>query len=74
MGWEMQSRLYTFVNGPTGIGNPFRQGIDSALSDAGSHGPLNVLGGIPTINFDYSDVARFSGQMDRRGDPQGLSH
>jgi hypothetical protein len=55
---EAAERLYTFVNGPTGIGNPFRQGIDSALSDAGSHGPLNVLGGIPTINLDYSPMWR----------------
>jgi hypothetical protein len=55
---EAAERLYTFVNGPTGIDNPFRQGIDSALSDAGSHGPLNVLGGIPTINLDYSPMWR----------------
>lgn len=46
------------MNGPTGIDNSFRQGIDSALSDAGSHGPLNVLGGIPTINLDYSPMWR----------------
>ena len=37
---------------------PFRQGLDSALSDKGSHGPLNVLGGIPTINLDYSPLWR----------------
>lgn len=55
---EAAERLYTFVNGPMGIGNPFRQGIDSALGDAGSHGPLNVLGGIPTINLDYSPMWR----------------
>lgn len=55
---EAAERLYTFVNGPTGIDNPFRQGINSALSDAGSHGPLNVLGGIPTINLDYSPMWR----------------
>jgi hypothetical protein len=46
------------VNGPMGIDNPFRQGIDSALSDKGTHGPLNVLGGIPTINLDYSPLWR----------------
>ena len=46
------------MNGPTGIDNPFRQGLDSALSDKGSHGPLNVLGGIPTINLDYSPLWR----------------
>jgi hypothetical protein len=55
---EAGERLYTFVNGPTGIDNPFRQGLDSALSDRGSHGPLNVLGGIPTINLDYSPLWR----------------
>ena len=55
---EVAERLYTFVNGPTGIDNPFRQGLDSALSDKGSHGPLNVLGGIPTINLDYSPLWR----------------
>lgn len=55
---ESAERLYTFVNGPTGIDNPFRQGLDSALSDKGSHGPLNVLGGIPTINLDYSPMWR----------------
>jgi hypothetical protein len=55
---ESAERLYAFVNGPTGIDNPFRQGLDSALSDKGSHGPLNVLGGIPTINLDYSPMWR----------------
>ncbi|NLS07562.1 hypothetical protein HGP14_30275 [Rhizobium sp. P32RR-XVIII] len=55
---EAAERLYAFVNGPTGIDNPFRQGLDSALSDKGSHGPLNVLGGIPTINLDYSPMWR----------------
>ena len=55
---EAAERIYTFVNGPTGIDNPFRQGLDSALSDKGTHGPLNVLGGIPTINLDYSPLFR----------------
>jgi hypothetical protein len=55
---EAAERIYVFVNGPTGIDNPFRQGLDSALSDVGSHGPLNVLGGIPTINLDYSPMWR----------------
>jgi hypothetical protein len=55
---EAAERLYTFVNGPMGVGNPFRQGLDSAIGDAGSHGPLNVLGGIPTINLDYSPLWR----------------
>ena len=55
---EAAERIYVFTNGPTGIDNPFRQGLDSALSDKGSHGPLNVLGGIPTINLDYSPLWR----------------
>ena len=49
---ESAERLYAFVNGPTGIDNPFRQGLDTALFDKGRHGPLNVLGGIPMINLD----------------------
>ncbi len=55
---ESAERIYAIANGPTGIDNPFRQGVNSALSDEGSHGPLNVLGGIPTINLDYSPMWR----------------
>ena len=54
---ESAERIYVFINGPTGINNPFRQGINSAIADGG-HGPLNVLGGIPTINLDYSPIWR----------------
>jgi len=54
---EAAERIYVFANGPTGIDHPFRQGVNSALSDGG-HGPLNVLGGIPTINLDYSPIWR----------------
>lgn len=54
---EAAERIYVFVNGPTGLDNPFRQGVNSALSDGG-HGPLNVLGGVPTINLDYSPIWR----------------
>ena len=53
---ESAERLYIFVNGPTGLDNPQRQGLDSALSDG--RGPLNILGGIPTINLDYSPMWR----------------
>jgi hypothetical protein len=53
---ESAERIYVFVNGPTGLDNPQRQGLDSALSDG--RGPLNVLGGIPTINLDYSPMWR----------------
>lgn len=47
-------RIFLFVNGPTGSDNPQRQGLNSALSD--DRGPLNVLGGIPTIATDYSPL------------------
>ena len=47
-------RLFAFTNGPTGSDNPQRQGFNSALSDG--RGPLNVLGGIPTIATDYSPL------------------
>lgn len=53
---ESAERIYVFVNGPMGLGNPQRQGLDSALSDG--RGPLNILGGIPTINLDYSPMWR----------------
>ena len=49
-------RLFAAVNGPTGRGNPQRQGFNSALGDAGVSGPLNVLGGIPTVATDYSPL------------------
>lgn len=54
---ESAERIYVVVNGPMGLDNPFRQGINSAIADGG-HGPLNVLGGIPTINLDYSPIWR----------------
>lgn len=47
-------RLFAFTNGPTGTDNPQRQGFNSALSDG--RGPLNVLGGIPTVATDYSPL------------------
>jgi hypothetical protein len=53
---ESAERIYVFADGPTGRDNPQRQGLDSALSDG--RGPLNVLGGIPTINLDYSPLWR----------------
>jgi hypothetical protein len=53
---ESAERIYVFANGPTGIDHPFRQGVNSALSDG--RGPLNVLGGVPTINLDYSPMWR----------------
>jgi hypothetical protein len=54
---EAAERIYVVVNGPTGKDHPYRQGINSAISDGG-HGPLNILGGIPTINLDYSPIWR----------------
>ncbi|MEJ0093930.1 MAG: hypothetical protein WDN46_10950 [Methylocella sp.] len=67
---ESAERIYVFVNGPTGLDNPQRQGLDSALSDG--RGPLNILGGIPTINLDYSPMwrvfpAKWSGAAIERG-------
>ena len=50
-------RLFGFTNGPTndfGESNPQRQGFNSAIVDGG--GPLNVLGGVPTIATDYSPL------------------
>lgn len=47
-------RIYAFVNGPTGSGNPMRQGLDSALSDG--RAPLNVMGSIPTVSTRYSPL------------------
>lgn len=47
-------RIFVIVNGPTGLDNPQRQGLNSALSDGRT--PLNVLGGIPTISTDYSPL------------------
>ncbi|MDX1993024.1 MAG: hypothetical protein SF029_11570 [bacterium] len=47
-------RIFPVVNGPTGVDNPQRQGFNSAL--AGEGGPLNTLGGIPTIATDYSPL------------------
>jgi len=55
---ESAERIYAVANGPTGADHPFRQGVNSALSDEGTHGPLNVLGGVPTINLDYSPMWR----------------
>jgi hypothetical protein len=54
---EAAERIYVFVNGHTGLENPHRQGLNSALGGDG-RGPLNVLGGIPTINLDYSPMWR----------------
>ena len=53
---EAAERIYVFVNGPMGLNNPQRQGLDSALSDG--RGPLNVLGGIPTINLGSVEIHR----------------
>ena len=50
-------RIFVESNGPTNVGgevNPQRQGLNSALTDG--RGPLNVLGGIPTIATDYSPL------------------
>jgi hypothetical protein len=51
-------RIFLVINGPTndveGEVNPQRQGLNSAIRGEG--GPLNVLGGIPTVATDYSPL------------------
>jgi hypothetical protein len=47
-------RIFITANGPTGVDNPQRQGLNSAVMGEGS--PLNVFGGIPTIATDYSPL------------------
>ena len=51
-------RLFMVINGPAndvaGETNPQRQGVFSTLQGQG--GPLNVLGGIPTVATDYSPL------------------
>ena len=57
-------RIFAFSNGPVNLPesmtggvsetNPQRQGFNSAV--AGQGGPLNVLGGIPTVATDYSPL------------------
>lgn len=50
-------RIFGFTNGPYNEFdevNPQRQGFNSAIRGEG--GPLNVLGGIPTIATDYSPL------------------
>jgi len=54
---ESAERIYVFANGATGLDHPHRQGVNSALS-GDRRGPLNVLGGVPTINLDYSPLWR----------------
>ena len=47
-------RIAIVINGPMGKTNPFRQGIQSAMVDGAS--PINIFGGVPTINLDYSPI------------------
>ncbi|MBX2882182.1 MAG: hypothetical protein KTR32_19700 [Granulosicoccus sp.] len=51
-------RIFLFANGPSNVVpgeiNPQRQGLSSAVMGEG--GPLNVLGGIPTVATDYSPL------------------
>ncbi len=51
-------RIFVTTNGAMNLAdgtvNPQRQGLSSAL--AGQGGPLNVLGGIPTVATDYSPL------------------
>ena len=47
-------RLFPIVNGPEGLDNPQRQGLNSALRDR--RAPLHVIGGLPTVALDYSPL------------------
>ena len=47
-------RIALMINGPMGLDNPFRQGVQSAMVDG--RYPLNIFGGVPTINLDYSPI------------------
>lgn len=54
-------RLFVIANGPMGMNNPQRQGLNSAIGDGPlSNGedlpPLNLIGGIPTVALDYSPL------------------
>jgi len=49
-------RIVAVINGPEGKDNPQRQGLNSALSAPDARGPLNIAGGVPTINLDYSPI------------------
>jgi hypothetical protein len=49
-------RIVAVINGPEGKENPQRQGLNSALSAPDARGPLNIAGGVPTINLDYSPI------------------
>lgn len=46
--------LIAFTNGQTGVNNPQRQGLNSALLD--QRDPLNILHEIPPENNDYSPL------------------
>ena len=47
-------RLLVFTNGATETGHVNRQGLSSAI--ATGRDPINVFGGIPTVNLDYSPL------------------
>ncbi len=53
-------RIFITTNGQTGLDNPQRQGLDSAIGDQVDPttpvSPLNVFGGIPTVATDYSPL------------------
>jgi len=47
-------RIVAFANGPMGRDNPQRQGVNSALGEGLN--ALNVAGGVPFTNLDYSPI------------------
>lgn len=65
-------RIFVAVNGPTGKGNPQRQGLNSALSGEGT--PLSTLGGIPDDRHRLQPAVGHEPLcVDERGNRQGLS-
>lgn len=46
--------IVVVINGPTGLANPQRQGLESALVDGSP--PLNVVGAVPTLGDGYSPL------------------
>jgi hypothetical protein len=47
-------RLLIFTNGDERADSPDRQGLGSAITNG--RDPINVFGGIPTVNLDYSPL------------------
>jgi len=51
---EALTDIFVAVNGPMGVDNPYRQGLNSALSGEGS--PFNVVGSVPDLSTGYTPI------------------